>query len=193
MPGNTSRIQSLKYRVPSVTVLRRIRLLATDVDGVLTDGGMYYSDSGQQMKKFNVWDGMGLALMIEAGFIIGIITTEKTKLVAQRAKKLKIEEVHQGIWDKLEVLKDMGKRHGIALKEMAYVGDDFNDYKALRAVGLSATPANGRLEIQNAVHYVCRAKGGEGVIRELADMILAAQGKQWDLGGEPYSRKTSSK
>ena len=101
MPDKTSRTQSLKYRMPSVTVLRRIRLLATDVDGVLTDGGMYYSDSGQQMKKFNVWDGMGLALMIEAGFIIGIITTEKTKLVAQRAKKLKIEEVHQGIWDKL--------------------------------------------------------------------------------------------
>lgn len=193
MPDNASTIQSLKYRMPSVTALRRIRLLATDVDGVLTDGGMYYSDSGQQMKKFNVWDGMGLALMIEAGFIIGIITTEKTKLVAQRAKKLKIEEVHQGVWDKLGVLKDMGNRYGIALKEMAYIGDDLNDYKALQAVGLSVTPANGRLEIQKVVHYVCRAKGGEGVIREIADMILAAQGKQWDPGGEPPSRKKSSK
>ena len=177
MPSNTSRKKLLRYRIPSVAVLRRIRLLATDVDGVLTDGGMYYSESGQQMKKFNVWDGMGLVLMREAGFVVGIITTEKTKLVAQRAKKLKIEEVHQGIWDKLEVLKDMGNRHGIALKEMAYIGDDLNDYKALQAVGLSATPANGRLEIQKVVHYVCKAKGGEGVIRELADMILGAQGK----------------
>ena len=88
---------------------------------------MYYTDSGHQMKKFNVWDGMGLALMRQAGLIVGIITTEQTQLVAQRAKTLQITEVHQGVWDKLAVLKDLGNRHGISLQEMAFIGDDVND------------------------------------------------------------------
>ena len=169
--------KSSKRRMPAQAKLRKIRLFATDVDGVLTDGGMYYSDSGQQMKRFNVWDGMGLALMRQAGLILGIITTEKTKLVAQRAKKLQITEVHQGVWDKLGVLKALGKRYGVTLQEMAFIGDDINDFKALQAVGFSASPADGRPEIRKSVHYVCKAKGGEGAVRELADMILAAQSK----------------
>lgn len=175
--AKTSPPTSPKLRAPAAAKLRRIRLFATDVDGVLTDGGMYYADSGHQMKRFNVWDGMGLALMRRAGLIIGIITTEKTKLVAQRAKKLQITEVHQGIWDKLAVLEDLSKRYGISLKEMAFIGDDINDFKALQAVGLSASPADGRPEIRKSVQYVCQAKGGEGAVRELADMILKAQKK----------------
>jgi len=171
---------SQKSRKPSVAKLREIRLFATDVDGVLTDGGMYYSDSGQQMKKFNVWDGMGLALMRKAGLIIGIITTEQTQLVEQRAQKLQITEVHQGIWDKLGVLQEMGTRYGVSLQEMAFIGDDINDLKALQAVGLSASPANARPEIRKAVKYVCKANGGDGAVRELADIILSAHAKiQW--------------
>ncbi len=180
MAKKTVAAKSSKLRTPTKTTLRRIRLFATDVDGVLTDGGMYYSDSGQQMKKFNVWDGMGLALMRHAGLIIGIITTEQTKLVAQRAKKLQITEVHQGIWDKLGVLQEMGTRYGVSLQEMAFIGDDLNDLKALQAVGFSASPANARPEIRKAVKYVCQSNGGEGAVRELADMILGAQSKlQW--------------
>jgi len=177
MAKTLSNSKSSNRRTPSVATLRRIRLFATDVDGVLTDGGMYYADSGQQMKRFNVWDGMGLALMRQAGLILGIITTEQTRLVAHRAKKLQIPEVHQGVWDKLGVLKELGKRHGISLQEMAFIGDDINDLEALQAVGLSASPADGRPEIRKSVHYVCHAKGGEGAVRELADMILAAQKK----------------
>lgn len=180
MAKSLSPSKSTSSRKPSVAKLRKIRLFATDVDGVLTDGGMYYSDSGQQMKKFNVWDGMGLALMGRAGLIIGIITTEQTKLVAQRAKKLNITEVHQGIWDKLGVLKEMGKRYGVSLQEMAFIGDDINDLKALQAVGFSASPANARPEVRKSVKYVCKANGGEGAVRELADMILGSQSKlQW--------------
>lgn len=172
--------KSQTSRKPSVAKLREIRLFATDVDGVLTDGGMYYSDSGHQMKKFNVWDGMGLALLRKAGLIIGIITTEQTKLVAQRAQKLQITEVHQGIWDKLGVLQEMGTRYGVSLQEMAFIGDDINDLKALQAVGLSASPANARPEIRKAVKYVCKANGGDGAVRELADIILGAHAKlQW--------------
>lgn len=193
MAKKTVAAKSLKRRVPSVSSLGRIRLFATDVDGVLTDGGMYYSDSGQQIKKFNVWDGMGLALMREAGLILGIITTEQTKLVAERAKKLKITEVHQGVWDKLGVLQEMGSRYGVSLQEMAYIGDDINDFEALQAVGFSATPANGRPEIRKAVHYVCKAKGGEGAIRELADNILAAQSKRWVPGEKPFSQLKTRK
>jgi 3-deoxy-D-manno-octulosonate 8-phosphate phosphatase (KDO 8-P phosphatase) len=178
-----------KSRAPSLSMLRKIRLIATDVDGVLTDGGMYYSDSGHQMKKFNVWDGMGLALLRRAGLIVGIITTEQTKLVAERAKKLQITEVHQGIWDKLGVLQEMGQRYGVTLKEMAFIGDDINDLEALKGVGFSASPANGRPEIRKIVHYVCNAKGGEGAVRELADMILQAQSKS----GFPKMKDISSK
>jgi len=180
--AQSSPLKVSKRRMPAQAKLRRIRLFATDVDGVLTDGGMYYSDSGHQMKKFNVWDGMGLALMRQAGLILGIITTEKTKLVAQRAKKLQITEVHQGVWDKLGVLKALGKRYGVTLQEMAFIGDDINDIEALQAVGFSASPADGRQEIRKSVHYVCKAKGGEGAVRELADMILAARSK----GGHPW-------
>ena len=178
MAQSSSDSKSSNRRRPSVATLQRIRLFATDVDGVLTDGGMYYTDSGQQMKKFNVWDGMGLALLRKAGLTLGIITTEETRLVAQRANKLQITEVHQGVWDKLGVLREMGARYGIALQEMAFIGDDINDREALQAVGFSASPADGRPEIRKLVHYVCKAKGGEGAVRELADMILAAQTKQ---------------
>ncbi|MDT7041265.1 HAD-IIIA family hydrolase [Candidatus Nitronereus thalassa] len=189
MAKSLSRKTLSNTRHPSLATLRKIRLIATDVDGVLTDGGMYYSDSGQQIKKFNVWDGMGLALLGRAGLIVGIITTEKTKLVAERAKKLQITEVHQGIWDKLGVLEEMGQRYGVTLNEMAFIGDDINDVEALKGVGFSASPANARPEIQKIVHYVCKAKGGEGAVRELADLILSAQSKS----GLPQMRKISSK
>ena len=157
-------------------ILKKIRLFATDVDGVLTDGGLYYSDSGEQMKKFNVWDGLGLVLLKHAGLVTAIITMDQTPLVNVRAAKLGITEIHQGVKDKLAVLQNLASRHGIRLEEMAYVGDDIPDLPALRAVGFSAAPANGRDPVRKKVRYVCKAKGGEGAVREVADLILAAQG-----------------
>ena len=157
-------------------VLKGIRLFATDVDGVLTDGGMYYSESGQQMKKFNVWDGMGIKLLQSAGVLTGIVTALDTTLVAQRGMELKIPEIHQGVRDKLNVLKKLASKHGLTLQEIAYMGDDVNDLAALQSVGFSATPANGRAEIRREVHHICKAKGGEGAVREVVDLILAAKG-----------------
>ncbi len=157
-------------------MLKKIRLVATDVDGVLTDGGLYYSDSGEQTKKFNVWDGLGLVLLKKAGLVTAVITMDQTPLVNVRAAKLGIAEIHQGVKDKLAVLNDLSLRHGIRLEEMAYVGDDIPDLPALQAVGFSAAPANGREPVRKKVRYVCKAKGGEGAVREVADMILAAQG-----------------
>lgn len=158
--------------------LKGVRLFAMDVDGVLTDAGMYYSESGDELKKFNTHDGMGIKLLQRAGLITALITMEETKLVARRAEKLAIPEVHQGAWDKLVVLREMVARHGLTLQEAAYIGDDVNDLQALKAVGFSATPADGLPSVRQAVDYVCRKKGGEGAVREIADMILEAQARR---------------
>lgn len=155
--------------------LRRIRLFATDVDGVLTDAGMYYSESGDEWKKFNTRDGMGIKLLQKAGLITAIVTQERTRLVARRAEKLTIPEVHQGVTDKLSMIRDMASRYGLTLDQVAYIGDDVNDLEALKAVGFSASPADGMPQVLQAVDYVCRKKGGEGAVREVVEMILEAQ------------------
>ncbi len=162
-------------RTPLPDLLRNIRLFATDVDGVLTDGGMYYSEAGDEWKKFNTRDGMGIKLLQKAGLITAIVTQERTRLVARRAEKLAIPEVHQGVMDKLSVIRDMAMRHGIALQQVAYIGDDVNDIEALRAAGLSAAPADGLPQVLEIVDYVCQKRGGDGAIREVAEMILQSQ------------------
>lgn len=163
---------------PSHEILRKIRLFATDVDGVLTDAGMYYSESGDEWKKFNTRDGMGIKLLQKAGLITAIVTQERTRLVARRAEKLAIPELHQGVMDKLAVIRDMAERHGIALRQVAYIGDDVNDIEALKAVGLSAAPADGLPQVLEVVDYVCRLKGGEGAVRELAELILQSRSEE---------------
>jgi YrbI family 3-deoxy-D-manno-octulosonate 8-phosphate phosphatase len=147
------------------------------VDGVLTDAGMYYSESGDELKKFNTRDGMGIKLLQRAGLITALVTQEQTKLVARRGEKLAVPEVHQGVMDKLTHLRELAVRHGVTLAEVAYIGDDINDLQALKAVGFSASPADGLPAIRKVVTYVCRAKGGEGAVREVAEMILEAKGQ----------------
>ncbi|MBD0315812.1 MAG: HAD hydrolase family protein [Nitrospiraceae bacterium] len=158
-------------------------MLATDVDGVLTDAGMYYSEYGDEWKKFNTRDGMGLKLLQKAGLITAIVTQERTKLVARRAEKLTIPELHQGVMDKLPVIRSMAERYGLTLRQVAYIGDDVNDLQALTAVGFSASPADGMPVVRVAVDYVCEKKGGEGAVREIIDMILAAQTSKQARGG----------
>ena len=165
-------------------MLKRIRLFATDVDGVLTDAGMYYSESGEEMKKFNTRDGMGIKLLQRAGLITAIVTQERTKLVARRGEKLTIPEVHQGVMNKLELIREMAGRHGLSMDEVAYIGDDVNDLEALKAVGLSATPADGMPQVAAVVDYVCSKKGGEGAVRELVEMILEAQATGREVKGK---------
>jgi YrbI family 3-deoxy-D-manno-octulosonate 8-phosphate phosphatase len=169
-------------------LLSQIRLFATDVDGVLTDAGMYYAESGDEWKKFNTRDGMGIKLLQRAGIITAIVTQERTKLVARRAEKLTIPELHQGVMDKLTVIREMAARHGFSLKQVAYIGDDVNDLEALKAVGFSASPADGLPDILAAVDYVCQKKGGEGAVREIIEMILDAQGSKVE---DPSSGKRS--
>lgn len=165
-------------RASLLRVLKGVRLFAMDVDGVLTDAGMYYSESGEELKKFNTRDGMGIKLLQRAGLITALITMEETKLVTRRAEKLAIPEVHQGARDKLAVMREMVARHGLTLQQVAYIGDDVNDLEVLNAVGFSAAPADALPAVRIAVDYVCRQKGGEGAVREVADLILEAKAKR---------------
>lgn len=157
--------------------LGKVRMLAMDVDGVLTDAGMYYSESGDELKKFNTRDGMGIKMLQAAGVVTAFVTREKTAIVERRGQKLAVPEVHQGVDDKLTDLTRLARKHGLTLAQVAYIGDDVNDLEALQAVGFSAAPADAMPVVLEAVQYVCAKKGGEGAVRELADLILAARGK----------------
>ncbi len=160
-----------------IRVLKRVRLVSMDVDGVLTDAGMYYSESGDELKKFNTRDGMGIKMLQAAGLVTAFITKEKTAIVARRGQKLAVPEVHQGIDDKLAVITTLAQKYGLSLDQIAYMGDDVNDLDALRAVGFSAAPADAMPSVLKSVHYICAKKGGEGAVREIADLILTARGK----------------
>ena len=186
----TSTKKPTRSRKISRNVLQRIRLFATDVDGVLTDAGMYYAESGEEWKKFNTRDGMGIKLLQRAGIITAIVTQERTKLVARRAEKLTIPELHQGVMDKLALVREMAARYGLTLSQVAYIGDDINDLETLKAVGFSATPADGMPQVAAVVDYVCQKKGGEGAVREIIEMILDAQGRSSKLQA-PSSGKRS--
>ena len=156
-------------------IFKELKLFATDVDGVLTDAGMYYSESGEELKKFHTRDGMGLKLLQAEGVMIAIITMEQTKIVARRAKKLGISEVFQGAKDKVSVLIHLSQKFSIPFEQMAYMGDDVNDVGALQTVGYAAAPADCVDQVRQMVHYICQKNGGDGAVREVIDMILAAR------------------
>ena len=182
MAQKSSTKKTARSRKVSRKLLSQIRLFATDVDGVLTDAGMYYSESGDEWKKFNTRDGMGIKLLQRAGIITAIVTQERTKLVARRAEKLAIPELHQGVMDKLTVIREMAARHGLTLSQVAYIGDDINDLETLKEVGFSATPADGMPQVAAVVDYICQKKGGEGAVREIIEMILEAQRAKVESG-----------
>lgn len=154
----------------------RIKALVTDVDGVLTDGGMYYGPSGEVMKKFNTRDGMGIALLRKAGLRIAFITGEKIDIVLRRAEKLQVEDCYLGIDDKWAAMQDFLAKRGISAEDVCYVGDDVNDLPVLQRVGVALAVADAAESVKKAAHGVTSRKGGEGAIREIADAILAARG-----------------
>lgn len=150
-----------------------LRLFLTDVDGVLTDAGMYYSQGGDELKKFNTRDGKAFELLRLRNVATGLITSEDTSIVTNRAKKLKIDHVFQGAKDKVRVFEQLIRSLGIPASEVAYVGDDLNDLELLRRVGFSAAPADALSKVREAVDFVTRAKGGEGCVREVVEFLLA--------------------
>ncbi len=149
-----------------------IKLFLTDCDGCLTDGGMYYSERGDELKKFNTRDGVGFSLLKDKGIITGIITGESVDLNRRRADKLKLDILITGCKDKLSAINDLCRKYGIDITNVCYIGDDIYDIDAISAAGFGCTPADAVSEAIKVAKYVCTAKGGEGVIREIADMII---------------------
>lgn len=152
--------------------IKNIKLFVTDVDGVMTDCGMYYSEKGDELKKFNTRDGMGVQLLKEKGIKVAIVTKENTKIIENRAKKLHVEEVHQGIVNKLDIFEKLRKKYNVEYSEIAYVGDDINDIYALERVGISFCPNDAVYEVKNICDHVLSKKGGEGTIREAVEFIM---------------------
>ena len=167
-----------QYVISKRSISFEIKLFLTDVDGVLTDAGMYYSEKGDELKKFNTRDGMGLKLLQQAGIKTGFITTETTNIVTNRAKKLNIDYLFQGKRDggKLSVAKEICQSMGISLNEVVYIGDDINCKEILQNVGFAACPSDADEIIKSipGIHIMTK-KGGEGCVRELVDIILKKQ------------------
>jgi len=156
-------------------LLRRIRALVLDVDGVLTDGGMYYGPAGEGLKRFNVKDGLGLRLIGEAGIAVALISGENSEILRRRAEKLKIEDVFVGVEDKLRTLKQFLGARKIDPEDAAYVGDDLNDLSALQAVGLPIAVSDAVPRVRKAARWVTSRRGGDAAVREVCDALLAAR------------------
>ena len=161
-----------KYVLNKMKFKRNIKLFAIDVDGVLTDGGMYYSKEGEVLKKFNAKDGMAIEILKKNNIIPAIITKENSEIVLKRAEKLKIKEVYIGIKDKLKIIEKLKKKYNLEYENMAYIGDDLNDLPVIKKVGLSFAPNDAALEIKNCVTHFLLKLGGEGALREAVDRIL---------------------
>jgi len=135
---------------------------------------MYYSEHGDEMKKFSTRDGMGLVLLRNAGYRIAIVTSEDTKIVERRAAKLKITDLVQGARDKVSAVEMLMKRHSLTWEEVAFIGDDVNDLEVMKRVGFAATPADGTDQNKKVAHFVTTKIGGGGCVREICDMLLSA-------------------
>ena len=148
------------------------KLILTDIDGVWTDGGMYYDQTGNEWKKFNTSDSAGIIFCKKLNIPVGIITGENTEIVKKRAEKLRIDFLHQGITDKLSVAKQICSELSISLDDVAYIGDDLGDIELLKSVGISSAPKNAPYYIKNIVDFTTKKNGGEGAFREFVETIL---------------------
>ncbi len=152
---------------------KKIKLLLTDNDGVLTDTGVYYSAKGEELKRFSIRDGMGVERLREIASVeTGIITGEESGTVIKRAEKLKITELYLGIKKKHLLLGEILKKNNLKAENIAFIGDDVNDIELMKLVGFTATPADGIPEIRKMVDYICKNKGGNGAFREFAELII---------------------
>ena len=154
---------------------KKIKLVVTDVDGVLTDGGMNYSERGEIMKKFNAKDGMGIELLLQNNIKTILLTRENSSIIKKRGSKIKAASTITGIQNKELHLKKICKQFRVLPNEIAYIGDDLNDLEIIKLVGLSATPSDGIDMLQKTVDYICKNKGGNGAFREFADLIIISR------------------
>ena len=153
---------------------KKIKIVLSDVDGVLTDGGMYYTNNGDVMKKFHVRDGMGISLLRKNGIHTIIITKESTKMVKKWSKKMKVKLL-DGVIHKEKILEKICQQYGVHSSEIAYIGDDVNDVNLLKLVGLAAVPKDGTQIAKKSCNYICQTESGNGVFREVAELILSSK------------------
>ena len=154
------------------TKLSKLKLLALDVDGVLTDGKLFYSENGQELKAFDVKDGLGLKQLIDTGIDIAIITSRNSIAVEKRAEELGIRQVRQGVKNKLDALIDVCRELNIEINECAYMGDDLPDFEVMTGAGISLTVADAATEIIDLADWVSSRPGGHGAVREICEIIL---------------------
>ena len=155
---------------------RKIRLAAFDVDGVLTDGALYYTDSGEELKAFNVHDGHGMKMLKDSGIALAIISSRRSGALEARARNLGVELLYQGVADKLAAFEALLARCAVDASACAYAGDDLVDLPVLRRCGLAVAVPDAPALVRGHAHYVTRARGGHGAVRELCELILQAQG-----------------
>lgn len=153
-----------------------VKILFTDVDGVLTDNGVYYSANGEEFKRFSLRDGMGVErLRMIFQVETGIMTRENSLPVSKRAEKLKITELYMGVMDKAEKIKEIIEKKKLTLDQVAYIGDDINDKEIMKLVGLRACPADAMSFVKEIADYICVANGGHGAFREFAELIIESK------------------
>ena len=178
-----SLVRALAFLRPGLAAARararRVEMILMDVDGTLTDGTLAVLPDGEEVKSYNVRDGLGILLAQLAGLRLGIISGKTSKALERRAERLRIFELHQGILDKTKALGEILAKQALPAEAVAYIGDDLGDVEVMKSVGLAAAVADAHPEVRRRAHYVCRAAGGRGAVRELIEFILEAQGK-WD-------------
>jgi len=165
--------------VNNTSRFKKIKMLLLDVDGVLTSGEIIYSDSGEEIKIFDVKDGVGIRMLKEAGLQVGIITGRKGAALRHRCRNLGIETVFEGVRDKAKVLDQIVSRNLVPLDAVAFIGDDLPDLAIMKKVGLAVAVADAHDMIRQSAHLSTQARGGKGAVREICEAILKAQGK-WD-------------
>ncbi|MGO3844183.1 MAG: KdsC family phosphatase, partial [Alcaligenes pakistanensis] len=157
--------------------LRQLRMMVFDVDGVLTDGRLWYSEHGEEFKSFHALDGHGLRMLGESGIHVALITGRESGIVSRRAAELGIPFVHQGVRDKIAVLTQIAQENGLSLSEVGYMGDDLIDLPAMQRVGFSASVSEAPFYISQIASWVATLPAGQGAVRECCDAILAAQNR----------------
>jgi len=161
--------------------VRAIRMLVLDVDGVLTDGKLYFDNQGNELKRFHVRDGFGLKLLQKCGIMVAIITAKTSASVTRRMQQLGIRHVYQGRENKLETFMHLLNETGLDAQQVCYAGDDWVDLPILMRAGLAIAVANAEGPVKEKAHWVTRQRGGEGAVREICHLILTAQGKDQTL------------
>lgn len=155
--------------------LRTIRLLSLDVDGILTDGGLYFADDGLTLRKFNVKDGLGIRRALDVGVIVAVISAGGQDAIRRRMESLGIPHIFSGVADKRETLVALCGKLGIDLAEVAHMGDDLNDLPVMEAAGLAITVPDAVAEVRERAAYVTALGGGAGAVREICDLLVAAR------------------